>query len=751
MRRNLVLATMAAVLAAAGWFALHMSRSSAGTTRLAPAIPAGKATTATFPALDPVAPTEPVRTQVPRADPQAVPTAIPPPATEVPAATLLVSVLSKEDRSPLAHVRVHVHPTSDTASGYEYWQSTRGDMKHAPISDASGRLEISVAPNVKLSISASDESHRCAPVESEAEPLARGERREIVLEVSCANDGHYFGRLLDRETHQPVSGARIRSMRPAGWTQGSDGEGQNLAEVIREVRTDPAGRFEIWFAAWMDPYLRIDPDGYGPLVAPIRAGHERADVAEDVFASRAGSLHAFVRDASGKAIPGSSVRLKANGYALRTGQAEEQVDFTDSGYIAAPDERWSADVDAAGQCTIAGLPPRVDIDVEIRAGKTVLRRGADQVQLEPGQVLERSWTIGSGCRIEGLMVDQDRKPVAKHEVLLAKRDGPGDEYRRSYESNTSAARASTDDQGRFVLEDVAEGDWWLCPAPTNEYLPASSDAVAAKTQAIEVPAGGTLAVTLSVTRGLYLRGNVIDPDGKAVSAATISARQGDIWINSDPRSDKNGAFALGPLAPGTCTVWARSSEFATSEPLDAEPGQSGIVLRLRRGGEITGRVVDAAGQGVKATLHVQPEHRHASPMANGFQTGARDDGKFELRNLEPDRYSLAFTTADGRCATLPWIEVVADQESSGHIATLAPGAKLKVHYDGKEMFATYTILQDGGALTFPSLAVPGHAESHAVPAAHLTLEYHLGENGPTRTLSVETTAGETRDVVLKDD
>jgi hypothetical protein len=500
----------------------------------------------------------------------------------------------------------------------------------------------------------------------------------------------------------------------------------------------------------MRPYLRIDAEGYGgPLVAPMQPAHERADSAQDILMSRAGTLQARVLDGGGRAMLGATLVLKAEGYSLTTGSDVEETGF--SNYVSAPDEKWRGEIDASGRCTLSGLPARVELQVEILKGKTVLRRGADQLQFEPGQVLERTWTIGTGCRVEGVMVDQDRKPVTKQSVLLFRREWPADKYMESYEAKSPAARAKTDDQGRFAFDDVAEGEWWLCAEPRNPYGPAKPDAIASKTQSIEVPPGGILEVTLSVSRDLYIRGTVLDPDGKPVKRANVGAQQVDTWIGLNPESDDQGAFSFGPLASGTCKVWAQAGDFAASEFVEAEPGQSGVVLHLRRGAKISGRVVDAAGKGVATELHVQPEHLHSTPMGNGFGTSTHDDGKFQLESLEPDRYYLAFSTSDGRFATLPWIDAVADQESSGHVATLVPGAKLAVHYEGKEPFAQFTILLDGGALTFPSYVSGKQVESHVVPATHLTLEYHVGEKGPARTMSVDVKAGETREIVLKDD
>src|SRR4029079_10050685 len=133
----------------------------------------------------------------------------------------------------------------------------------------------------------------------------------------------------------------------------------------------------------------------------------------------------------------------------------------------------------------------------------------------PGQVTERTWTIGGGARLEGRIVDQHDAPVTKREVWLLKKRGSYDGYLDGHERGQVTTTDTSDEQGRFVLSDVAVGSWWLTVAPVSDQnaKTAGSD-IAPKTQSIEITSASTQFVTLRVVRGLFVRGRVLDPEGK---------------------------------------------------------------------------------------------------------------------------------------------------------------------------------------------------------------------------------------------
>jgi protocatechuate 3,4-dioxygenase beta subunit len=646
-----------------------------------------------------------------------------------------------------------VSPLEDHGGSWEQIEGTRGDLRHAPISDAHGQVEIAVPPDTALSLDATSEDEGCGYVTVEVARLSARERREVVVDVPCGNDRRYFARLLDRETGSPVPGAAVQLMRNRGGSEDAEGKWIQRIAAVGQARTDATGRFDVSLASWMNPHLRIEAEGYGLLLAGPHAGHEDAAHAEDLLVSRGGTLRGLVVDAAGKPMADTALVLEATGYKLDTGGQDD----VPGEWIDYPSEHWRVDLDATGRCVVAGLPARVEIEIEVRQGKAVLRRDAQPLELQPGQVVERTWTIGAGTRIEGSMVDQRNNPVAKHEVWLLKRQWPGEKYVDAYERTEAAATAKADAQGRFTFEDVVPGPWWLCPAATRGYGdPVDPDGVAPKTQTIEVLPGAVQSVTLVVTRGLVIRGSVLDPDGQPVDGAYVGCTQVGEWVNSDTHTGSSGAFVLGPLSPGTCTLWADGrGATASSDTVEVEPGQENVVLRLRAGGRITGRVVDPlTGKPCPATVHVRPEHPRNTPMGGGFETETREEGAFKLENLEPDRYHLLFSTGDGRFATLSAIDVVAGQESSGHVVSVTAGGKVRIRYEGKVAGIMVTIAHEDAHVGWPFSVTPDKAEVRPVPAGRLVIEYALdgiGVKATARTTTIDVTPGETREIVLKDD
>src|SRR4030095_17005169 len=173
-----------------------------------------------------------------------------------------------------------------------------------------------------------------------------------------------------------------------------------------------------------------------------------------------------------------------------------------------------------------------------------------------------------------------------------------------------------------------------------------ADATAPFATLVEIqPGEAEHQIELVVHRGLRITGSLRDPDGKPVNNAGIEARTGETWLGTSGGED--GTFVLGPLLPGTYTLAASPSfhkGLARSEPLQAEAGARELVLRLRPGGTLSGRVVDAGtGEGVGSTIAVSQPGNKTEYI---YFPRSKADGSFELGGLLPGTYSLAATLPD---------------------------------------------------------------------------------------------------------
>ena len=165
--------------------------------------------------------------------------------------------------------------------------------------------------------------------------------------------------------------------------------------------------------------------------------------------------------------------------------------------------------------------------------------------------------------------------------------------------------------------------------------------------------GDEVKVEIFVEPAVSITGRVLDPDGKAVSGATVAPAKtgsgnsltGDTRFSR--RTDKEGRFTMKLPASGDSQFnlvahdgdyekwrkWANGS----GEPLRTVPGQriENVELKLIRPGTIRGRVTDKAGQ---PRAHVQVRAAAVDKHDNRYYhptTTTDDAGRYELRFVAP--------------------------------------------------------------------------------------------------------------------
>ena len=164
-------------------------------------------------------------------------------------------------------------------------------------------------------------------------------------------------------------------------------------------------------------------------------------------------------------------------------------------------------------------------------------------------------------------------------------------------------------------------------------------------------------VTITVEKGVRVRGRVIDPDGNPVGGATAApaltgtgnSLTGDTRFSVRTRPD--GTFEM--LLPasnearynlvahdGGYQQW-RNWANGVLEPVQTKPGEEieGVEIQLTHGATVRGRVVDAAGKAVpyrevRASAADKLENRYYDPTVK-----TKADGTFELPFIRPgDQY-----------------------------------------------------------------------------------------------------------------
>jgi protocatechuate 3,4-dioxygenase beta subunit len=572
--------------------------------------------------------------------------------------------------------------------------------------------------------------------------MLAGEERELVLEIADGLDGLVVGQVVCAETREPVAGARVRVLtggqtRTEWHTPGPD-----------ERTTGNDGRFELPFALRSDPLLCVEADGYGLRYASLDAVH--TDVAHTlvVYVSHAASLSARVLDASGAPIPDAWVELAAKGNWLAYHDADQQSFFSSGiSFSFPPDEHWRGQTGADGRVKVEGLAPRVEISLEVvKQGKHLVRE-PEGLTLQPGEQKELEWRIGSGTTLRGLALDQDGKPVSGLSIWAEKAFSTGSRYFAHYERDSLGAQTHTDDEGRFTLADLAAGRWSIGPGVED------GSSVAPIAEGLELSGEPTRELTLHVFRGLFIRGRVLTPAGEPAQGGWVNGFRSESDRLEGAQSGSEGSFALGPLGPGTITLMADAiGRFASSGPVQASAGDSGIVLQLKLGGTIRGRVVDTVtGAACPAQLVFMPEQPIPGVLASGMQTTTQPDGSFASSGLEPGRWSVTASTADGKFAQHAHVDVGAGTDSGELVFALSPGGRLRLGYKGARPLVFVTVTCKGAPALMQTGVKPGKFAEYMAPAGSLALEIRKDSTGPARERAVELKPGETKEIVITDE
>lgn len=718
----------------------HDALGSPAATRSEPAAPAANEPDAHPPAegREPVATVPPKRKQ--RAEAR--------PAPDLPAgeATLVVRAVKQGTNEPVAGADVMAFPEKRRRGSTEPGMFWPGNTPHT---DERGLCEVKVDAGVSHSLTVgmllSDpgpESQAIGQTNQHVEALGVGERFEVLVELPCGEDLSYWGRILSELDGTPIGGAQVVLLAQESPTSSDeDAPASGAAPPIDffrgEVRaeSDAQGLFELRTHSWYPGVIALKAAGYGTRVVELDAGHEASERACPLRLLPSASLRVRVLDAAPATMRPTAVELSCESYELGCPLESSTLD-TELGPMFLDDARpsWSASCDASGSCTFEALPARAPLDVSIRGGGHE-RTMPDGITLEPGELREVAWRLGGGARVRGRVLDQDGRPVAGLTLwVVAGAMVWSYESSRclvaSYWENDLVATADTAEDGTFAFDSIEPGRWWVGPAAPSRTPPP----VAPEGIRIDVPAGvAELTVDLAVHRGLSIHGRVLPPDGQESVQCYVTATRPELPGSLDADCDEGGSFELGPLSPGDWKLVADAfGSFANSEPVTARAGDEGVVLRLRLGGKLSGRVVEkSTGRPVGAIVHWSNR-----PWWNEgyFSTESEADGAFAIDALAPGRYELAAVTAvtaGGEVGFLRGLEVGPGTEASDLVIEVEPGARLALRAAGGSDGWNFVLTQRGTPFAFDRLR-SGNPIVEPVPPGTIAIEHQVGTGEPMR-------------------
>lgn len=560
--------------------------------------------------------------------------------------TVLVRILRSDTGEPVPGERVALLH-EDNERGVTLVEGSSGGFGDAPRANEGGTCTFRIPAGARAHVV----SMRAFPDEEGRmliEPLAVGETREVTLLmpvfqhwilVESASDGN------------PIPRAHARE---------EDGS--------QDVSTGPDGLVALWCSEWRNEKVGVEAEGYGPGLIALERGHERPADALVVRLSQAGCLHGQVHDAADAPIEGARVSVLASGRDLSLAKAN----LWDGGaFFAFGDRTWSAQTDASGAFTLRGLAPSIPLQLTVTKGARLHLKPPEPVQLEPGEEREVVYRLGAGAVVRGVVTDELGEPVPRCKLWLrvaAQRETFAQDYpeaERQLRSNT---------KGSFEIKNLPDGEWCVGPAPDSGYLPVPV--------AVQVHNGLCSEVVVKARASLFVEGHVFGPGGDAVPDLYLYSSDG-----SSAETGADGAFRLGPLAPGEVTIHVSSRSLVAREPLLVQAGQKEVVLRLEAGGRLSGLLVNAAtGDPTKGIVSV------SAGVDSLHITGADANGEFNCGGLRPGVYGVVAHSAAGDVGYLRSVLVPGYGEGPEDlIVKLAPGGQLALRFPATDEPRSYCV------------------------------------------------------------
>jgi len=417
------------------------------------------------------------------------------------------------------------------------------------ITDANGvaKLEDLEPGDYRISASATG----FVPAASPARTLAAGADEALALALEPG--GRPLTGTVSDASGGPVTDARVSAVR-----MGANGR---AGEAVATTVTAADGTYALTVTEGHTIVSVTSPD-YAPQARSIEIGPAGAKA--DFALVPGGVIEGVVRDArTSEPVPGALVEAERDG-GMKFGEAGRR--------------RAKAGTD--GRFRIGGLRPgayEVTATAETRRTRepTIVGLGVAE------QVTDVELLVGAAPTVSGTVVDEANAPVPGVEVLAMGRGRDG-------------ASAKTDAKGAFVLSGLSPGSFTLM-ARDDKHTPVFGPP-------IDLADKDVTGAVVRVRRGLEIVGRVDPPQ-----ACSVEHQRADdtpsgpmmIFPIAPAATNADGRFSLGPATPGKARLSAMCDSGDRGElVVDVAPGMAEVVLAVKAGASISGKVVDGAGKPV---------------------------------------------------------------------------------------------------------------------------------------------------------
>lgn len=502
----------------------------------------------------------------------------------------------------------------------------RGPAIVSPVAPTGGRdteaIETGAAPPAAVDPASGIQRTRDPGLAAERDPEG-GDPDAPAIDLQ-GPPGSIHGRILDPNGN-PAPDAEVELVRgpsaavaiPSLWTK------LNLV-----VRTDPTGVYRFPTVAPNDDYIVVanHPEfgecEAGPIIVPPATDKDAGDLR-----LREGILvQGYVRF-DGRPVQNAVISLS---------NAMERL------HKLRPDLAQARDIepfelntvtDANGHYEFASAP-FTTFEITAKADGLSRMTKASQSGIFGGSSREHeiNFDLTVAARLSGQVVDQSKNGI----------DGVKVTATIANQSFRCEMEAETDSAGRFTLEGLALGDYFVS-ATCDGYSEVHQQQVAANRN--------DLLLEMRV-QGSCL-GVVVDEEtGAPITEFTLAIQQqqkarGPIELKRNLRySDSLGRFEVKNLDPGTYTIEGSASGYAASlsQEFEVERGESaaGVRVSMNRGGKVVGMIQDRDGKPIRnALVELRDNGTRDNPVHEIFdRMGARGPSATKVRTKEDGRFTL---------------------------------------------------------------------------------------------------------------
>lgn len=638
-------------------------------------------------------------------------------------AVALVGRVTDESGKPVAGAMGTVSSGAESRMGLMLRLGGRaGDDARGFISGPDGTFRasrLSPGTNQRLMVTHPDYERRIVP----GIDLVPGSPKPLSVDVVLSPGVTITGTVKDKEG-RPVMGAGVglsRSIRLQGGRGGNSFQIATVESPRPQLETDEEGRFTFKGLTAGEYDVNVTKTGFTRhTTQALKAAEGMA--ALEITLMPGASVGGRVTQPNGAPVSGYTVA------ALPAGT--ERLMMGGRGGFAAV-------TDTDGAFTIEGLTPGTTYDLEARAAGDFRggQRKRDVVAPASDIVIE----VPARGRIAGRVIDAaTNAPITEFEaryspsmggggMVVVVRGGPGEGDRRTPFSSS---------EGAFVFEDVPPGNWDVTVwAKTYQE---------ARTSAVAVAAGETKTIEVKASRGLAIRGRVVDAkSGRGIPEASVSVRPnvagGSMFVfdaggPGGELTDAEGRFEVTGQAPGAYQVTATHPLFSEGTArLTLEDRDGAIDVPLVQGGTIAGLVLSAQGAPLAGAEVTLQNGSDGGGLRFGFdgQSALTDGaGRFRFEHLAAGRYRLS---ASLRAESSTPIDVAlnAGDVREDVRVTLDAGAVVKGVVSGvsESERGALMVMAQGAQDYFASArtAADGTFEFSGVPAGTLTLRATAGD------------------------